>query len=69
MQKSNENAKVNNKHNVLIEKCDDEEEEDEEMKFYERKEESLEEKDNEDEAECENEHCAVKKRIHVAMLR
>ena len=35
----NENANVNNKHNVLIEECDDEEEEDEETKQHEMKEE------------------------------
>ena len=31
------------------------------MKHYEMKEEGLEEKHNEDEVECKNEHCEVKK--------
>ena len=61
--------KVNNKHSGLTDECDDEEEEDEEMKHYEMKGEGLEEKHNEDEVECENEHHEVKKRITVVMLR
>ena len=38
-----DDAKVNNENDMLIEKCDDEEEEDEEMKHYEMKGEGLEE--------------------------
>ena len=56
-----DNVKVNNKHNMLIEECDNEEEEDEEMKYYEMKKEGLEEKCDENEVECENEHHAGKK--------
>ena len=37
-----DDVKVNNKHNMLIEECDNEEEEDEEMKYYEMKKEGLE---------------------------